>query len=105
MANNFLAQVKETEQKTAEMIEKAIKKAQSDLLKYKQELEKNKEEELAEAREKMRQELQKAKIKAKENYEEKVAEGEVEVKKFESEKINSLSEFMDEGVKFFLSLI
>jgi hypothetical protein len=105
MADDFLVQVKEVEQKAADMIEKALKKKQDDFVKYKQELVKKKELELHEAQEKMRQEMQKSKVAARKDYEEKVAEGEKEAKKFESEKINMLEGLMGEAEKLFLSII
>jgi len=105
MANDFLTQVKEVEQKAADMIAKALKKKQDDFVKYKQELVKKKEEELHEAQEKMRQELQKLKAVARKDYEEKVAAGEAEAKKFESSKINMLDGLMAEAEKLFVSII
>ena len=103
--NDFLAQVKEAEQKAEEMIKKALKKKQDDFVKYKQSLLAKKEQEIKDAQEKMRQELQHFKAEARKEYEEKLAEGEVEAKKFESEKINQMSGLMTEAENLFVSLI
>ena len=105
MANDFLVQVKEAEQKAAEMVAKALQKKQDDFVKYKQNLAKKMEEDLHEAQEKMRQELQKLKAEARKDYEEKIAEGEIEAKKFESSKISMLDGLMGEAEKLFLSII
>ncbi len=105
MTNDFLAQIKETEQRAADMIAKALKKKQDDFVKYKQNLAKKMEEELRDVQEKMRQELRKIKEEARRDYEEKLREGENEAKKFESSKINMLDGLMGEAEKFFLSII
>ncbi len=105
MTDNFLAQIKETEQKVADMISKAQKKKQDDFVKFKQNLLKQKEQDLQAAQEKIRQELQKSKLEARKKYEEKIAEKEVEIKKFESEKINMIDGLMGEAENLFLSLI
>ena len=105
MTNDFLAQIKETEQKAADMIAKALKKKQDDFVKYKQDLLKKKEEYLHEAQGKMLQDLQKVKMESRKDYEEKLREGENEAKKFESSKTNMLDGLMGEAEKFFLSII
>ena len=105
MSNNFLAQVQEMEQKATEMIEKALKKKQDDLLRYKQELAKKQEISAKSAQEKMKDELRDSKSAARKDYEEKTAEGKSKAAKFKTDKLNMLDGVMDGAEKLFLSII
>lgn len=105
MSNDFLAQVREMEQKAAEMIEKALKKKNDDLLKYKQELAKKQEASFKKAQDDMKTELRDSKAEERKSYEKVVAEGKTEADKVRADKTNLLYGMMGEAEKLFLSII
>ena len=100
--SNFLVEVKEAEQKAIELVEKASKKAQDEVLRYRQELAKKQDVSHKEAQEKMRAELQKSHINSRKKYEEKVAAGAAESAVFKSAKINMIDGLMKEATELFL---
>ena len=69
MANDFIVKVREAEQIAAEMLEKALKKKQNDLAKYKQTLASDLDNAVKRAKQEMNNDLQKTKIVARERYE------------------------------------
>ena len=105
MTNDFLVKVKEAEQRAAEMIEKALKKKQSDLLKYKQDLAQKYEEVTRKLKIEMNNDLQKSKVEARRNYESELLAGEKAAKTMKTEKLNMLDGVVADAEKLFLSII
>ena len=105
MSNDFLVKIKETEQKALEAIENALKKKNSELLKYKQELIKKREKSYNLAQEKIKNEIHKSKLDCRKDYEERIAVGCNTANELKSEKINKIESLLPEAEKFLLELI